>query len=170
MAEKLKLRALEPEDIEFIVELENDESAIEYSDRVAPLSRQSVKSYIMTCDPNPFETGQMRLMLCTESGERIGLLDYYDITQRHGHAMLGIIISEQHRGKGYGTRGLELARRFADRRMHLRQLGAVVCIKNEASVKLFCKAGYREVGVLEDWWRLSEGSADCLMMQKSTKG
>lgn len=166
---KLKLRAPEPADVEFIVELENDESSLEYSDRVAPLSRNSVKSYIMACDPDPFVTGQLRLIAETDDGEKIGLLDYYDISQRHSHAMIGIIIAAGKRGCGLGLRILEMGRAFAARRMHIDQLGAIVCIENKASVKIFQKAGYREVGTLKEWWRKSTGGCDCLLMQKDTR-
>lgn len=162
---KLRLRALEPEDVEFVARLENDEGSMRYSDRVAPLSLQSVKTYIMTCDPDPFATGQLRLLVEFDDGERVGLLDFYDITQRHSRAMTGLIIAPDCRGKGLSARILQMAVKFASRRLHLNVLGAMIAAGNKPSLRAFAKAGFRESGRLENWWKTEDGWCDCVMMQ-----
>lgn len=162
---KLTLRALEPEDVEFIAQMENDEDSLRYSDRVAPLSLQSVRTYIMTCDPDPFATGQLRLMVESDDGERVGLLDFYEITQRHSHAMVGLIIAPVHRGKGLSVRILRMACLFSERRLHLESLGALVAAGNIPSLRAFERAGFREVGRLSNWWHTIDGRDDCVMMQ-----
>ena len=47
------LRALEPEDIDFVYEIENDESIWEISNTITPYSRYLLKEYFM---PGPRES------------------------------------------------------------------------------------------------------------------
>lgn len=162
---KLRLRAIEPEDVSFITEMENLEDGAGYSQRIAPLSYQSVRTYIMTCDPNPFATGQLRLIIADDSGERIGLLDFYDISAINRNAMIGLIITPEKRGRGIGRRSLLLAKGFAKCRLRLETLGALVSVKNQASLRVFLKAGFAECGTMRKWWRTYDEAEDCRILQ-----
>ncbi len=162
---KLTLRAIEPEDVEFLLEIENDEQIMEFTDRVAPLSRQSLKTYVMQCDPDPYSSGQLRLVVAGEDGTPIGLLDFYDISLRHKRSMVGIGILPGFRGLGLASRILEMAKAFASRRLRLDTLAAMVSENNIKSLKAFSRAGFEEVGHLKKWWTGSDGPEDCLIMQ-----
>lgn len=162
--EGIMLMAIEPSDIEFIVEMENMEDSFGYTERIAPLSYQSVKTYVMTLDPDPYATGQLRLKI-TVGGEPAGLLDFYEISAIHRRAMVGILLRPKFRGKGIGRRSLVLAQSFARKRLRLENLGAIVSTKNKPSAECFIAAGFEERGVLKNWWRTTEGAEDCLMLQ-----
>ncbi len=162
----LRLRAPEPDDAPFICSLENISLEEGYSERVVPLSEQSVKSYIAAIDPDPFSSGQLRLMVCMETGERIGLLDYYDITLLHRRAMIGIIVAPAMRNRGLGTRILRLACAFGRRHLRLERLGALVGEKNTASRRIFTKAGFKVCGKLDEWWSDDDGTENCFFFLK----
>lgn len=162
---RLRLRAIEPEDISFITDMENLEDGVGYSQRIAPLSYQSVRTYVMTCDPDPFVSGQLRLLIADDSGDRIGLLDFYDISAINRNAMIGIIIAPEKRNRGLCSRSLLLAAGFARRRLRLETLGALVSVKNLASLRAFGKAGFLVCGTLRKWWRTPDEVEDCNFLQ-----
>lgn len=161
----LRLRAMEPTDIRFIARMENLEESCRYSDRVAPLSVESVSAYVMTCDPDPFHSGQLRLVVCLKE-EAVGLLDFFDISLIHRRANVGIVVAPEFRFQGLGSRTLRIACKFAKERLRLLSLGAIVSILNPRSLKAFENAGFEERGILKDWWRTHDSAEDCVMLQK----
>lgn len=182
---RLVLRAMEPEDVDFICRMENEGMDDGYSERVAPLSRHDALRCVAECDPDPFASGQLRLVIeegkevsaksdSSEPGHaeerrvegvRVGLLDFYDISHYHRRAMLGIIIAPESRGRGLGLRALKTALAFAVKRLRLRAVGALVSVENAASLRIFAEAGFRIAGRLEGWWEGANGPEDCLLMQ-----
>ena len=59
--ETIFLRALEPEDLDFIYEVENDESIWEVSSTQTPYSRFLIKQYLENANQDIFEAKQLRL-------------------------------------------------------------------------------------------------------------
>lgn len=156
---ELKLRAVEPEDADTMYEAENDESAWEYSDYLAPFSRELLRQYALTYDADPLHTGQLRLII--EYGNTpIGILDLFDISPRHLRADTGIYIFPNSRRKGLGTKALEAAKEFCRRRLGLHQLTATIAQANAAAMHCFEKAGFKQTGTRPDWIRTPDGYQD----------
>ena len=61
--EHIKLRAPEPEDLDFLYTIENDPELWTYSNRREPYSRFAVKQYLSNCDQSVFERGQLRFVV-----------------------------------------------------------------------------------------------------------
>ena len=165
---RLFLRALETSDVELMYEVENDELSWRYSDTVAPLSRHLLKEYASTYDANPFKSGQLRLIVISkESNIPVGIVDLYEISQRHSRAFVGIYILPEFRNKGYAKETLNLIENFAFQTLHLHQLAAKVEDKNRSSEILFTNNGYEMNAYLKDW--LSSTNGDFLSMKIFTK-
>lgn len=161
----MRLRAIEISDLENMLAWENDESAWEYSDTVAPLSRRMLEEYILTYDADPYRAGQLRLVL-DRDGEAAGLFDLYGIKARHGHAFVGVYVDARYRKSGLGREGLQLLCDYADNHLGLKTLAAYVSADNEASVRLFRSADFTESGRLPAWRRTSAGPKDVLIFSK----
>ena len=58
------LRALEPEDLEFIYTIENDESIWEVSNTQTPYSKFLIKQYLQNAHQDIYEAKQLRLAIC----------------------------------------------------------------------------------------------------------
>lgn len=146
------LRALEPEDIELLYTVENDISSWISSDTVAPYSRDALMRYLVTNDPNPFVTGQIRLVIedCV-TGELVGLLDFYDISHVHHHCKVGIYILDSKRRQGFAKEVISLGADYVSEWLDVRQLLALVCVDNEPSIRLFRSTGFHRVGTLKSW-------------------
>ena len=73
------LRALEPEDLEFVYAIENDESIWEVSNTQTPYSRFLIRQYLENAHQDIYEAKQLRLVICkNQDTEAIGLIDLFD--------------------------------------------------------------------------------------------
>ncbi|MCH5232659.1 MAG: GNAT family N-acetyltransferase [Muribaculaceae bacterium] len=155
---RLHLRALEPGDADFMYEVENDAQAWRYSDTIAPLSRKILRDYALTYDADPFTAGQLRLII-TEKGNSnpVGIVDLYEVSQRHQRAFIGIYICKEYRGKGYADETIQLIEDYAHNNLHLHQLGAKVEDTHASAEKLFRRRGYELKGNLDEWLSTPDG-------------
>ncbi|WP_459211663.1 GNAT family N-acetyltransferase [Aquimarina rhabdastrellae] len=147
------LRALEPEDLEFIYVIENDERIWEMSSTQTPYSKFLIRQYLENAHQDIYEAKQLRLVICEHQDDAVvGLIDLFDFNPAHRRAGIGILIAEeQERGKGYGKEALQLLIEYGKRHLHLHQLYANISEDNLASIKLFEKQGFQKVGTKKDW-------------------
>lgn len=164
---KIALRALEPEDLDFLYTLENDPSVWEVSGTLVPYSRKVLSLYLEGAHRDIYEVKQLRLAICTLDGTCVGLIDLFDFDPRHLRAGIGIVIAEgEARNKGYGSEALALLCRYGFKVLGLHQLYAGVGAANEASLRLFRKQGFRETGTRVDWIRTANGFENEILFQK----
>lgn len=89
------LRALEPEDLEFVYAIENDESIWEVSNTQTPYSRFLIRQYLENAQQDIYEAKQLRLAICKNgTPEAIGLIDLFDFDPRNQRAGVGIVIQK----------------------------------------------------------------------------
>lgn len=156
---RLHLRALEPSDADFMYEVENDAQAWRYSDTIAPLSRRILREYALNYDADPFTAGQLRLIITEKvNSTPVGIIDLYEVSERHLRAFIGIYICKDFRGKGYAEETIELIENYAHNTLHLHQLGAKVEEGHTTAEKLFKNKDYELKGVLEDWLSTPDGN------------
>ena len=150
--EHIFLRALEPEDLDFIYEIENTEDFWEISATRVPYSRFLIKKYLQNSHRDIFDVKQLRLMICNRDNIKIGLIDVFDLEPKDKRAALGILINDkENRGKGYGAEALNLISAYCFSHLGLHQLYANVNAENLGSIKLFEKCNYEKVGLKKDW-------------------
>ena len=156
---KIKLRALEPSDADFMYEVENDAGAWRYSDTIAPLSRRILREYALNYDADPFSAGQIRLIVTdAETNAPAGIIDLYEISQRHLRAFVGIYICKDFRGKGYSVEALRQIEYYAKTTLHLHALGAKIEYDHRNARNLFEKRHFSFAGRLDNWLTLPDGT------------
>ena len=97
----------------------------------------------------------------------IGTLDLFEYDPLHGRAGLGILIYDRDdRCRGYAADAVERLCRYAREGLRMHQLWCNVGADNEASLGLFRKLGFREVGTKRDWLWTPEGYRDEILFQK----
>jgi diamine N-acetyltransferase len=150
----MNLRALEPDDLEFLFALENDSDLWAASDVLpAPISRHALREYLRHNAASLAEAGQMRLIISSESGQAVGTLDLYDYSALHQRAGVGITVLKKERRQGYAQKALAKLLPYAREALRLHQLYCTIVESNEASIRLFEKAGFGQVGLRRDWLR-----------------
>ena len=147
------LRALEPNDLEFVYAMENDQSIWEVSNTQTPYSRFLVKQYLENAHQDIYEAKQLRLAICQdEDFPALGLIDLFDFDPQNRRAGIGIVIqSINDRNKNIGSEALHLMIQYAFHNLNLHQLYANIAVDNTASLALFTKFGFQKIGVKKDW-------------------
>lgn len=150
--DNIYLRALEPEDLEFIHTIENDESIWEISNTQTPYSRFLIKQYLEHAHKDIFEVKQLRLVISNYEHLAIGMIDLFDFDFKNKRAGIGILIKEPNdRLKGFGREALKLLIDYSFKHLDLHQLYCNISQENDASIKLFSKQGFKEIGLKKDW-------------------
>jgi len=156
--EHIYLRALEPEDLDFIYQIENDEEIWEMSSTQTPYSRFLIKQYLENAHMDIYDAKQLRLVICSYDDVVLGLIDLFDFNPTHNRVGVGILIAkEEYRGKGYGREALTLMINYGKTHLRLHQLYANISEDNVVSTKLFEKQGFKKIGVKKEW-NLVDGS------------
>jgi diamine N-acetyltransferase len=163
----IRLRALEPEDIDLLYAWENDTSLWAWGCTVSPYSRYTLKEYIAHSHQNIYEAKQLRLMVEEiESSTGVGVIDLYDFDPHNRKAAVGILTDASCRRKGIATQALNLLTDYAFSFLKLHQLYAYIPAGNEPSQRLFSRCGFSIAGILRDWITTEQGFSDVLFAQQ----
>ena len=147
------LRALEPEDLEFIYVIENDENIWEVSNTQTPYSKFLIRQYLENAHQDIYEAKQLRLAICkNDTNEAIGLIDLFDFDAKNKRAGIGIVIQNGiDRKNGFGKEALSLLIEYSFKQLQLHQLYANISVENIPSISLFTTFGFEKIGVKKDW-------------------
>lgn len=166
--EKIRLRALEPTDLDVLFAWENDASLWTVGSTIAPFSRKQLWDYIENYDNDIFSARQLRFMIENkENGEAIGMVDLYDFDPINNRAFVGILVDNKWGNKGYGTRALQILCDYAHQAIAMHQLVALVPVKNEFSRRLFAKCKFEETALLKDWIRVGSTFQNVVVYQQN---
>lgn len=148
----IKLRALEPEDLEFLFQIENNEAFWEVSHTQAPFSKFLLKQYLENAHLDIYEAKQLRLVIDDKvNGKSIGMIDLFDFNPQHKRAGIGILIHPDFQQKGFASEALQLLINYCFTHLHLHQLYANITNDNTNSLHLFEKQNFKQIGIKKDW-------------------
>ncbi len=165
--DKIKLRALEPTDLDLLFQWENDASLWAVGSTIAPFSRKQLWDYIENYDGDIFSARQLRFMIEDIAGARaVGMIDLYEFDPINCRVFVGIMIDSSCGHQGYATRALTLLADYARNRIGVRQLAAIIPDGNEYSKKLFAKCGYEPTARLKSWLKTCNSFSDAIIYQK----
>jgi diamine N-acetyltransferase len=151
--DNIYIRALEPNDLEFIYAMENEQAIWEVSNTQTPYSRFLVKQYLENAHQDIYEAKQLRLAICQDRDfPALGLIDLFDFDPKNNRAGVGIVIQgKDNRKQNIGSEALGLLIQYAFYHLNLHQLHANIGTENEASKALFTKFGFQCIGIKKDW-------------------
>lgn len=157
IGKKINLRALEPEDLEFLYQIENDESFWEVSHTQKPFSKYILKQYLESAHLDIYETKQVRFIIEeTDTKNQVGMIDIFDFNPQHKRAGVGILVHPDFQKKGFASEALSLLIKYSFYYLQVHQLYANITSENIQSIQLFKKQNFTTVGVKKNWI-LSEG-------------
>lgn len=164
---EIQLRAVEPEDLEVMYQIENNPEHWSVGASRAPYSFYSLRRYIEESQNDLFIDQQLRLMIdVIQSGKTIGAIDLFHFSPHHQRAEVGVVILKEEREKGYAKQALESLTKYAFTCLQLHQLYAEVPSSNQPSLNLFKSVGFHKAGVLKDWHLFEGRFQDALILQK----
>ncbi len=155
----VRLRAPEPEDLEYLYRWENNTSIWHLSTTLLPFSRYELKKYIETGSKDIYETKQLRFMIeRSEDFRPLGAIDLFDFDPFHLRAGTGILIGDpQERKKGLASEALDLLIDYCKNILLLKQLYCNILENNQESISLFLKKGFRITGEKLAWIKTPGG-------------
>lgn len=152
LGNKIFLRSLEKEDLDFLFRIENDEQFWELSSTQVPFSKETLENYIENSKTNIHLAGQYRFTICSiEDNKTIGFIDLFEFDSIHSRAGVGIIIQPEYHNQGFGTDALSVLINYCRKELNLHQLYANILEHNVPSLRLFENQGFIRVGVKKDW-------------------
>jgi diamine N-acetyltransferase len=161
----LRLRALEPTDLDLLYTWENDATVWAASDTAAPYSRQVLWQYLENYTGDIYQSRQLRLMIELNDGTAVGTVDFFHYDPLNNRAELGLLIAPEHRGHGYGRMALQLARDYAAQHIGMRQLYVYIRTDNTACLQLFVDFGFEQAGLLHAWVKRGRNYHDVAVLQ-----
>lgn len=149
----LKLRAVEPKDLDVMYQWENDSENWKVSGTVSPFSKYTLEEYIKSCENDIYSNRQLRLAIdLNDVTKTIGYIDLFEFDPQHRRAGVGILIGDKsERKKNYAKEALHLLINYAFNSLNLHQIFCNIPVTNRASLRLFTNAGFKESGILKDW-------------------
>lgn len=163
----LSFRAPEPEDLDFLYRIENDETVWPISDCMMPYSRYALKQYIAGCSNDFFSEKQLRMMVMLEGvSQPVAIVDLFGFRPLDGRAELGVIVDPAYRNKGIGEQSVAMLCEYAARVLGIRMLTGTVPVGNEQSVNMLERNGFEQVATLPEWMLVSGEARDLAVFQK----
>lgn len=147
----VRLRALEPEDLELLYCIENDQRLWQFGSTTVPYSRYALHEYIANASGDIYTDRQVRLIMENGQGDVVGIADLFNFDARHLRAEIGLVVKQEYRRHGYASAAVGQLERYAFDVLHLHQIYAVIDAANETTLSIFRKHGYTESVRLKDW-------------------
>ena len=177
----VRLRAVEPEDLDVLYRWENDPDVWSVSGTTEPFSLHQMRRFIAEQQAaDIFRTGQLRLMIeapangsessPAPSGQPwrpVGAVDLFEFDPLNRRAGVGILIhAAEDRGRGPAADALRTLCRHGRDTLPPPPLWGNGGAENEASPRPFPGGGVTEAGRLHDWQWRPDGYHDEIMMQR----
>lgn len=147
---RIKLRAMEPEDIPAMVRWLNDPEVIENLLRYAPLSIKEEEGWYQKMIASPAEEHYYMIdVLDEDTVKTIGTTHLHNVDWKNRSAEIAICIGEKNYwGNGYGCETMQLMLRHGFNDLNLNRMYLYVFDTNERAKKAYLAAGFVEEGRL----------------------
>ncbi|MBQ9232223.1 MAG: GNAT family N-acetyltransferase [Prevotella sp.] len=167
MMEKIvRLRAIEPEDLDALYMIENDRSLWNVGRTNVPYSRYTLHDYIAHASSDIYTDRQVRLIIEDERGEVMGIADIVSFDPQHLRAELGIVIKTAYRRQGVAKAAVKDILQYALEILHLHQVYVIIDEQNAAAQNLFNKLAFKESARLTDWLYDGNRYHDAILLQR----
>jgi len=158
------LRALEPEDLDFLYRLENNESIWEVSSTQTPYSKYVLRQYLANSHQDIYEAKQLRLVIEYQK-KAAGLIDLFDYNPQHQRVGIGILVIKQFQQNGLATEALKLLINYVFKNLNIHQIYANILSDNKISIELFSKLNFKKVGIKKEWIKVEKTYKDEYLFQ-----
>lgn len=163
----IKLRAVEPSDVDLLYKWENDFDLWKISTTLKPFSKNLIQKFVDNEHLDIFQAKQLRFMIdIIDSEQTIGIVDLFDYDPYNNRAGIGIMIHTSFRRQGFAEDTLKVIENYCFKYLNFHQLYCNISVTNPKSLKLFKKAGYKVKFIREDWIFTGEQFEDVYFLQK----
>lgn len=148
--ERLILRSMSLDDLEFIIRHFSDYETNRYSDYEGLKNREEAiefyKRFLELGKPSHFRLG----VVLKETGELVGTLGYHNFSRKDFRTEIGYDLYKTHWGKGFMTEAVRAIIRYGFEQMNLNRIEATMNSENLRSIKLLERLGFQKEGLLRE--------------------
>jgi len=165
--ENIRLRAVEPEDLDRLYIWENNTQLWDVGNTRNPYSRFVLKQYIVNSVKDIYETKQLRLMMVSiKTSETVGTVDLFDFDIHNSRIALGLFVDSAFQGNGYARESLHLVEEYVFDYLKINQLYCHISENNIPSMHLFEQEKYAKTGLLKEWIKTVNGFENIVLFQQ----
>ena len=161
----IRLRALEPEDLDLLYSIENDRALWAVGCATTPYSRYLLHDYLANATGDIYVDKQVRMVIEDQEHQAIGLVDLFNFSPQHLRAEVGIVIQQPFRNNGYANMALQALCDYSRNILHLHQLYAIVADDNEAALQMFRQSSFTFSSELKEWIYNGEKYQNAYLLQ-----
>ena len=151
VGKRIRLRAIEPEDLALMVKWRNDPKVYQYFYEHEPLSLHMQKAWFENFLRKTDE--KTWIIEVIETGEHIGMVGITSIDWRNRRAEYGrlLIYPEKYHKGGYGAETEALVLRYVFDHMNMNRFECEVFVSNENVIGLHKASGFKIEGILRQY-------------------
>lgn len=161
----ISLRALEPNDVDFLYNVENNTAFWHLSNTQTPYSKHILQAYIANSHQDIYEAKQYRFVICNINNKTVGLVDLFDFDPKNKRIGIGIFIIPSEQNKKIGTQALQLVINYCFNTLNIHQIFANILENNTKSIHLFESLQFKKVGIKKDWIFFNESYQNEILYQ-----
>jgi len=128
-------------------------------------SAKRFRRYLKWWDAYPENYAQYHYIIEIRESDikSVGSINFWNLNWRHRRGEIGVWIIPSCRNKGFGKKSLNLIKNIGFFHLKLNRIEAHIAPKNEISINLFEKCGFRKEGILEQYWQDGNEYRDALV-------
>lgn len=143
----IRLRALEPDDLDFVHTLTNDSKIMTYWFEEPYESLQELREIY---DRNIHNIRERRFVIEGPDGGRAGIVELMEIDYIHRSAEFQIIVAPDAQGRGYAQQATTKALDYAFAVLNLHKVYLIVSVENPKAIHIYQQAGFVTEGELRE--------------------
>ena len=153
--ERLILRQMTLEDTDFVFQHFSDSAVSLYLMDEPPVTEYAQAQEIIQFYLEPEEKTHNRWVMVRKSDQQsIGTCGFHKWDKRYFRAEIGYDLSPSFWGQGYMTESLRAVISNGFEQMRLNRIDALVYVENDRSIQLLQRLGFKQEGVLRDYFYL----------------
>ncbi len=151
--EKVRLRALEPEDAEVFYEWDLDTRTQGALESVKfPASLESQREWALAASKKRGENDAFSFVIENEEGNPVGSINSHHCDRRVGAFRYGVAVRAEYRRRGYAADAILVLLRHFFGELRYQKVTIQAASFNEASIELHRKLGFQEEGRIRRVW------------------
>jgi RimJ/RimL family protein N-acetyltransferase len=144
---RIRLRAVEPSDVEFFLRWNLDSERARNLDFIwPPQSEIALRAWVEEQARRKLEGDAFRWMIVNENGQTIGSIDTHHCSPHDGTFSYALDIDPQERGKGYAVEAILLVLKYYFEELRYQKVTVPVHADNPSSIRLHEKLGFQVEG------------------------
>ncbi|WP_336211286.1 GNAT family N-acetyltransferase [Nonomuraea sp. LPB2021202275-12-8] len=148
VGERVRLRAIEPDEGEVFLAFEEDTDAARNGWRIAPpRSAERARQWAAELAAKESDLDEVKLVIATRDGDvPVGMINTHQVHRHHGTFAYGISIGTSHHRKGYAGDAIVVLLRYMFHERAFQKAEAWVYASNDPSLALHRRLGFVEEG------------------------